>query len=87
MPTVVLKLFVGQGTRQMDGRTKWRLYASPFGEHKNSVLGRTINLQYKLRLQWKQQTNNQGSVFANNWQTSGNFFTSLSMSGQNMINN
>ena len=31
MPTVVLKLFAGQGT----GQTQRRLYASPFGEHKN----------------------------------------------------
>ena len=31
MSTIVLKLFAGQGT----GRTKRRLYASPFGEHKN----------------------------------------------------
>ena len=32
---VVLKLFAGQGTRQTDRRTKRRLNASPFGEHKN----------------------------------------------------
>jgi len=31
MPTLVLKLFAGQGT----GRTKRRLYACPFGEHNN----------------------------------------------------
>jgi len=34
MPPVVIKLFAGQGTRRMDRRTKQRLYASPFGEHK-----------------------------------------------------
>ena len=34
MATVVLKLFAGQAT-VTDGRTKRRLYASPFGEHKN----------------------------------------------------
>jgi len=33
MPPVVFKLFAGQGTGQTDGWTKWRLYASPFGEH------------------------------------------------------
>ena len=33
MPTVVLKLFAGQGT----GRTKRRLYASPFGEHNKYI--------------------------------------------------
>jgi len=45
MPTVVFKLFVGQGTRHLsdkvpDGltvrRTKKRLYASPFGEYSKS---------------------------------------------------
>jgi len=37
MPTIVLKLFAGQGTGRTDGRTKQQLYmyASPFGEHKN----------------------------------------------------
>jgi len=35
MPTVVLKLFEGQGTVRTDRRTKRPLYASPFGEHKN----------------------------------------------------
>jgi len=34
MATVVLKLFAGQGS-MTDGQTKQRLYASPFGEHKN----------------------------------------------------
>ena len=38
MPTVVLKLFAGQGTRQTDRRTKRRLNASPFGEHKNTCV-------------------------------------------------
>jgi len=34
MPPVVLKLFDGQGIgRTVDGWTKRRLYASPFGEH------------------------------------------------------
>ena len=37
MSKAVLKLFTGQGTG-MDGWTKWRLYASPFGEHKNMLL-------------------------------------------------
>ena len=32
MATVVLTLFDGQGS-VTDGRTKLRLYASPFGEH------------------------------------------------------
>jgi len=36
MPTVVFKLFAGQGTGQADAQTKQRLYASPFGEHKKS---------------------------------------------------
>jgi len=31
MPTAVLKLFAGQGTRQTYGRTKRRLYASLWG--------------------------------------------------------
>ena len=31
----VLNLFAGQGTGRTNGRTKRRLYASPFGEHKN----------------------------------------------------
>jgi len=34
MPTVILKLFAGQGT----GRTERRLYASPFKEHKKLSL-------------------------------------------------
>ena len=38
MPTVVLKLFAGQGTGQTEGQrerqTKQRLDASPFEEHK-----------------------------------------------------
>jgi len=38
MPTVVLKLFAGQGTGRTGGRTKRRLYASPYGEHKNKLL-------------------------------------------------
>ena len=29
MPTVVIKLFAGQGTGQADAQTKQRLYASP----------------------------------------------------------
>jgi len=33
MPTVVLQLFARQGAGCKDGRTKRRLYASPFGEH------------------------------------------------------
>jgi len=37
MPTVVLKLFAAQSTRRTDGRTKQRLYACPFGEHKTIV--------------------------------------------------
>ena len=37
MPAVVLKLFAGQGTRRMDGRTdKAVTYISLFGEHKSS---------------------------------------------------
>jgi len=32
MAIVVFKLFAGQGS-VTDGRTKRRLYASPFGEH------------------------------------------------------
>jgi len=35
MATVVLKLFAEQGS-VTDGRTKRRLYASPFGAHKNA---------------------------------------------------
>ena len=34
MPTVVLKLFADKGP---DGQTMRRLYASPFGEHKNNT--------------------------------------------------
>jgi len=34
MPTVVLKLLAGEGTGRTDGWTKWRLYASHFGELK-----------------------------------------------------
>jgi len=37
MPTVVLKLFAGQ--------TKRRLYASPFGEHKNIITHILPNLR------------------------------------------
>jgi len=37
MPTVVLKLFAGQGTGRTDRRTNQRLYASPFGEHNNII--------------------------------------------------
>jgi len=37
MPTEVSKLFAGQGTGRTDGWTKWRLYASPSGEHKNKM--------------------------------------------------
>jgi len=36
MATLVLKLFAEQGG-VMDGRTKRRLYASPFGEHKKHL--------------------------------------------------
>jgi len=36
MPTVVLKLFAGQGTGRTDRQTKRQLYASPFGEHNNN---------------------------------------------------
>ena len=35
MPTVVLKLFARPRFRT-DGRTKRRIYASPFGEHTNT---------------------------------------------------
>jgi len=40
MPTAVLKLFAEQGTvadRLTDRRTKRRLYASLFGEHKKGL--------------------------------------------------
>jgi len=33
MPTVVLKLFAGQGTERTDGQSKQRLNASPLVEH------------------------------------------------------
>jgi len=38
MPTEVLKLFAGQGIGRTDRQTKWRLYASPFWEHKNETI-------------------------------------------------
>ena len=42
MPTVVIKLFAGQGTGRTDRWTKRRLYASPFEEHKHKT-----NLTFK----------------------------------------
>ena len=43
MATVVLKFFAGQGS-VMDGRTKQRLYASPFREHNNYVRSCLLNV-------------------------------------------
>jgi len=36
MPTVVLKLFAGQGTGRTAERTKRRLTGSAFGDHNNN---------------------------------------------------
>jgi len=41
MPTAVFKLFAGQASQidgQLEGLTKQRLYASPFGEHNKTTI-------------------------------------------------
>ena len=41
---ISLKLFAGQGTGRTDGRTKRRMYASPFGEHTNETSDNTCKI-------------------------------------------
>jgi len=46
MPTVVFKLFAGQGTRQPENGADY--YASPFGEHKNCFMSNSKKTQMQI---------------------------------------